>query len=273
MIKFEHTVFALPFAYIGYLLGSRGEGEWSSVFWISVAMISARTSGMCLNRLIDLKIDAKNPRTQTRALVTGALSREVVLLVVILSFLLLIVSVLQLNVLCQKLLPVAIVFLFAYHYLKRFTVFCHFGIGLVLACAPIGGWIAATASWEWGMLSLGLAVLFWVAGFDVIYSLQDESFDRNAGLHSVPAVFGRSRALAIAAVCHLLTVGFMGGLGIMLKLSGIYWVGWLLAALLLTMEHYLVRQNKPKLVKTAFFDLNGILSITFFTTTWMAVSL
>ena len=267
MIKFEHTVFALPFAYLGYWLGSRGHIVWAEVFWVTVIMMAARTAGMCLNRLIDRQLDAENPRTQTRALVTGVLSKVSVSAAVVVSLTALAIGVLQLNPLCGKLLPLAVLFLFAYHYLKRFTFLCHFGIGLVLACAPVGGWLAATGRWETAAGWLGLAVFFWVAGFDIIYSLQDEAFDRARGLQSLPAKVGASQAMAIAAVCHILTLIFLIGLGILQALTPLYWLGLVVAAVILTAEHFLIRLDRVKYVSAAFFTMNGFLSISFFVIT------
>jgi len=158
MIKFEHTVFALPFAFMGYLLGSRGNIYWPEVMWITLIMFSARTMGMCLNRLIDRDIDARNPRTKKRALVTGEISKPFVISSVLICLAVLAISVSQLNRLCILLLPIAVFVLMAYHFLKRFTAACHFGIGAVLACAPIGGWLVATGAWELGAVLLGLAI-------------------------------------------------------------------------------------------------------------------
>jgi 4-hydroxybenzoate polyprenyltransferase len=267
MIKFSHTIFALPFAYLGYIMGSEGIVIWSEIVWVTLAMIAARTAGMCLNRLIDRDIDAKNERTRFRALVTGDFSSKATMAITSLCLILLILSAAQLNRLCLYLSPAAVGLLVSYHYLKRFTVFCHFGIGLVLACAPMGGWIAATGAFETGVFCLGLAVLFWVAGFDIFYSLQDVEFDRQEKLCSIPSRLGIVRGVQIARLCHLFTLFFLVELGIMLSLNSLYWAGLALAATILAAEHFLMRRAEKQNVHAAFFTLNGILSITFFIST------
>jgi 4-hydroxybenzoate polyprenyltransferase len=265
MIKFEHTVFALPFAYLGYIFGAGGEIYLPTVGWITLVMASARTAGMCLNRLCDVDVDAKNPRTRGRALVTGALSQKFAAGAIAVSFILLFIGVWQLPPICLRLLPVAVVLLVAYHYMKRFTVLCHFGAGLVLACAPMGGWLAATGRFEPGAWALSLGVMLWVAGFDMFYSLQDADFDRSARLYSIPARYGEETALKAAAWAHTGVLILFVTVGIMVHLGPIYWVAIGAAAGLLVFEHFLVRQDREKYVNAAFFTLNGIMSIVFCT--------
>lgn len=263
MIKFEHTVFALPFAYLGYVFGARGQLRWSELGWITLVMVAARTAGMCLNRIVDIDVDAKNPRTRARALVTGALTKRFAAAACALSFALLIYAVLQLPPICVRLLPVAIALLIAYHFMKRFTFLCHFGVGLVLACAPMGGWLTATGAFEPAAWALSLAVLLWVGGFDLFYSLQDADFDRSARLYSIPARFGEPAALQVAFFAHLGVTLLLGAVGIMLGLGWVYWTALTVSGCILGTEHYLVRQDREKHVNAAFFTLNGILSVVF----------
>lgn len=263
MIKFEHTVFALPFAYLGYVFGAGGKIDLKTVGWITLVMVAARTAGMCLNRIVDVDVDAKNPRTQRRALVTGALSKKFAIGACVLSFAVFVAAVFQLPPICVEMLPIAVALLVAYHFMKRFTILCHFGIGLVLACAPMGGWLAATGYFEPGAWALSIGVLFWVAGFDLFYSLQDADFDRSARLHSIPARYGEEAALKTAAYCHSGVLIFFSAVGIMLRSNGVYWAALGLAAAILAIEHFLVRQDREKYVNAAFFTLNGALSIVF----------
>jgi 4-hydroxybenzoate polyprenyltransferase len=263
MIKFEHTVFALPFAYLGYVFGAGGEIHLPTVGWITLVMASARTAGMCLNRLVDIEVDSRNPRTQKRALVTGALSKNFAIGATGLSFVLLGLGVSQLPPICLKLLPVAVALLVAYHYMKRYTILCHFGAGLVLACAPMGGWLAATGRFEPAAWALSLGVLLWVAGFDMFYSLQDADFDRSARLYSIPARYGEEKALKAAALAHTGVLILFSAVGIMLRSNGVYYAALGLAAAILALEHFLVRQDREKYVNAAFFTLNGVMSLVF----------
>lgn len=263
MIKFEHTVFALPFAYLGYVFGAGGELDPRDLALITVIMVAARTAGMCLNRIIDVKIDAKNPRTQNRALVTGALSKQFATGACAVSLLVFIVAVFQLPKICVELLPAAVGLLVAYHFMKCYTILCHFGAGLVLACAPIGGWLAATGVMEPAALALGLGVMCWVAGFDIFYSLQDADFDRSARLYSIPARYGEITALQVAVGAHVGVLILFSAVGIMLRSNSVYWAALGLAAAILATEHFLVRQDRAKYVNAAFFTLNGVLSIVF----------
>jgi len=273
MIKFEHTIFALPFAYLGYLLASRGQIDVAELAWVTIAMIAARTAGMGLNRLIDRQIDAKNPRTSQRALVTGEISTLTTWGIVFFCLPLLLLSAWKLNPLCLKLSPIAVILLFAYHYLKRITWLCHLGIGLVLASAPVGGWLAATGVWQGEAAYLAFAVLFWVAGFDIFYSLQDIDFDREQGLFSVPARFGENRALQIAGLFHFLTMIFLITLGILMHLSFYYWLGLAFVSGILAFEHHLIHCDRKRYVNLAFFTMNGILSTLFFVATTMSLYL
>lgn len=267
MIKFEHTFFALPFAYTGALLGSGGEFILSKFLWVTLAMVGARTAGMSLNRLVDKNLDALNPRTSNRALPRGDLKIKTVWMVVAVSLFFFVLSAAMLNKLALELSPLALLFLFLYSYLKRYTWLCHLGLGLVLACAPIGGWIAITGHLGWVPLALGTAVVFWLAGFDILYACLDLEFDRQFCLFSIPARFGLTRALWISAFFHLLTFGFLALTGILSNLSWPYDLGLLLVALLLVYEHLIVSPHDLSRVNQAFFQANAILSFVVFIST------
>ncbi len=266
LIKFEHTVFALPFAYLGMLLAKRSIPNFRVFFWITMAMVGARTAGMTLNRIIDRPMDSKNPRTKNRPSVTGEISSVVTWLAVVISFVLFFISTFNLNPLCFKASFVAIVFLSGYHYVKRFSFLCHFVLGIVLAMAPIGGWMAVTGHFSPEPVWLSLAVCFWVAGFDIIYSLQDMEFDRHYGLHSIPARFGALPALKSAAGCHAATVLFLLVFGWTAHLGIVYWAGIVVVGVLLGFEHSLVEKGNLTKIDAAFFTVNswvGVLLLVF----------
>ena len=260
MIKFEHTIFALPFAYIGALLTGKRLPSAHDLFWITVAMVGARTAAMSLNRLIDREIDAKNPRTANRALPRGLLSVREVWVYVFLSWGLLLVAAWQLSPLARKLSPLAVLILWFYSYTKRFTWACHFYLGLTLALAPVGAWVAITNGFALPPVLLGLGVLFWVAGFDIVYACMDYDFDRREGLFSLPARFGIGPALWVARGCHVLAPLFFALTGKLLGLGAFYWTGVAVAVALLFYEHRLVRADDLSRVGIAFFNLNGLLS-------------
>jgi 4-hydroxybenzoate polyprenyltransferase len=267
MIKFSHTVFAFPFALMGVVLASLASAAaptFSQVFWICLAMVGARTGAMGLNRIIDARIDAGNPRTAERHLPTGRVALGEAWLLVAGAFALLLLAAWQLNPLCLKLAPVAIFCLAFYSYCKRFTAMAHLVLGLCLAAAPVGAWIALRGDIGWPVIVLGLAVLFWVAGFDIFYALQDYEHDRQHGLFSIPARFGVARAFTIARWFHLamltllLLLVFSKGLGI------IYLLGVLVVAGMLIYEHMLVRPDDLARLDAAFFNMNGYISVTIF---------
>jgi 4-hydroxybenzoate polyprenyltransferase len=269
MIKFEHTVFALPFAFMGAMLGSVVEfghlPSWGQIGWIILAMVGARSAAMGLNRLIDRTFDKKNPRTAGRAIPAGLLSSKEVILFVIASFVLLFVATANLSVLAMRLLPVAVFMLVIYSYTKRFTWACHLVLGLTIGLAPLGSWVAVTGSMDVNAIVLYLSVAMWIAGFDVIYACQDEEFDKEEGLHSIPQRFGVARALWIARLFHLLTaVGFYGLFLMLSELSWWYFAGVLISYALLVHEHRLVTPNNLSKLQTAFFTMNGALSIVMF---------
>lgn len=270
MIKFEHTIFALPFAYLGAFLAKRGIPSGYEIFWVTLAMVGARTAAMALNRLIDRHIDARNPRTASRALPKGLLSVAEVWVYIFLSWSLLLVSAWKLNPtnvavpLTVKLMPIAVFVLTMYSYTKRFTWACHLVLGLSLGLAPVGSWVAVTGRVDLPAIVLGLTVLTWSAGFDVIYACQDHDFDSMEGIYSIPAVFGIRKALTISSILHVLTVVFLVLTGILLKMSYFYWIGVLVAAAILVYEHSLVTPTDLSKLNAAFFNMNGILSVIVF---------
>ncbi len=264
MIKFEHTVFALPFAYLGAFLASRGLPSASKLLWITLAMVGARTAAMSLNRLLDRHIDARNPRTAVRALPSGLLGVGEVYIYVVLSFLLLGYSAYQLNLLALKLMPIAVFFLVFYSYTKRFTWACHFVLGVALGLAPIGAWIGITGHWALPPVLLGLGIVAWVAGFDIVYACQDVEFDRQEGLHSIPARFGMQRGLEISGLLHIVAPLLFIAVGLLLQLHVLYYAGVGIAILLLFRQHRLVSAADLTKVGIAFFNLNGYLSVLMF---------
>lgn len=261
MIKFSHTVFALPFAFVGALLAAGGLPSMRQIVWITVAMAGARTCAMSLNRLIDAEIDARNPRTKGRALPAGLLSRGAVAGWSIVSAVAMLVAAAQLNRLCLYLAPVALFFLVLYSYCKRFTASAHLVLGLCLAAAPAGAWIAIRGTFALPPLLLALAVLFWVAGFDVLYALQDLEFDRSAGLHSIPVRFGVSGSLWISRIFHMVMVILLVGLWRSLELGPVFAAGIVVTAGMLLYEHLLLRKGDLSKLDAAFFNMNGYISV------------
>lgn len=273
MIKFEHTLFALPFAYMGAILGSMvlkdALPSWGQIGWITLAMVGARSAAMGLNRVIDKVIDGKNPRTAGRAIPAGLLSSKEVLLFIVIALGLLFIATSQLNTLCMELLPIAVFFLVIYSYTKRFTWACHLILGLTIALAPLGGWVAVTGKIDLVSLVFYFTVAFWTAGFDIIYACQDIEFDRKEGLYSIPSRFGIPKALFLAKFFHFLTaVGFMS-LYFLTELSWVYFAGIILAYIILIYEHRLVSPKDLSKLNTAFFTMNGVLSVLVFTFTFV----
>jgi len=269
MIKIEHTLFALPFAFLGMLLAAGGWPEWRIAGWIVVAMVGARSAAMGFNRLVDWKIDGANPRTAGRALPRGLVTPRSVALFVAANAALLVVAAWQLNPLALALAPVALGILFLYSYTKRFTWGSHLVLGLSLAGAPLGAWIAVRGDVRATPLVLAGAVLLWVAGFDVLYALQDLEFDRRAGLFSVPARFGVVGALWISAAFHAGTLTLLALLPRLYPagLGAGYWVGWAGCAALIAYQHWVVRPGDLSRLNAAFFTANGALSVWLFAAT------
>jgi 4-hydroxybenzoate polyprenyltransferase len=272
-VKFEHSIFALPFAYLGMILGLRGLPSWHQLIWITVAMLGARTLAMSLNRLIDREIDRRNPRTAGRPLPSGRVSATAVAASSVGSFVVFVYATFQLTELAMKLLPVAILLLVGYHYTKRFTWLSHAVLGLADGAAPVGGWVAVTNTMDPPAILLGLAVALWVGGFDLLYACQDVEFDRANGLHSVPARFGVAAALWTARSWHFGTVLCLVAVGVLMGLGPVYWVGCALAAVLLTYENSLVSPDNLSRLGVAFFNVNGYLAVGVFVCTFAAVLL
>jgi 4-hydroxybenzoate polyprenyltransferase len=264
MIKFEHTIFALPFAFTGALLAARGIPPGEKIFWIIVAMVGARSAAMGFNRWADRKFDADNPRTRTRALPLGLVTPGQVVLFIAMSSALLIFAAYKLNPLALALSPLALAIVFFYSYTKRFTYLAHAFLGLAISGAPLGAWIAVTGSLEIPALILGAAVLFWLLGFDVLYALQDIDFDRVAGLHSIPQRFGIRQSLWIARTSHAAAMAALFWLGALLDLGLYYFAGVLISLALIVYEHQLVREDDLSKLNFAFFNMNGWISVTIF---------
>jgi 4-hydroxybenzoate polyprenyltransferase len=279
-IKFEHTIFALPFAYLGAVLAARASHGWPGwwpLIWITLAMAGARTVAMAVNRLADASMDALNPRTANRALPQRLLKPAEMALFALAAGALMVFAAAQLNTLCLALTPVAALFLIGYSYTKRFTWLCHLILGLTDGIAPIGGWLAINSTISAANLIppllLGLAVAFWVGGFDVIYACQDIAFDQAHGLKSLPARFGPARALQVSEMAHGASVGLLAAVGGMLGLVWPFWIAVGCAAWLLIWEHRLVHPDDYSRLDVAFFNINGYLAISVFAFTLVAVIL
>jgi len=266
MIKIEHTLFALPFALTAMVLAAGGWPSGRVVFWIVVAMVGARSAAMGFNRLVDREIDAANPRTSSRALPAGRLGPGFVAAFVAASLALLGLAAWRLNPLCVKLVLVAIPVLLGYSYTKRFTWLAHLTLGVALGGAPLGAWVAVTGAFAPAPFALAGAVVTWVAGFDVLYALQDEAFDRARGLHSIPARFGAVAALWISGALHLATLGLLAALPALYApgLGLVYWIGWAGCAALLAYQHAVVRPGDLSRLDAAFFTANGVLALWLF---------
>ena len=269
MIKFEHTIFALPFAFSGMMLAAEGWPTWRAMGWIVIAMVGARSAAMSFNRWADRHIDAENPRTADRALPAGQVSPTFVMVFTMASLATLVLAAWQLNPLALALSPLAVLILLGYSFTKRFTWLSHLFLGLALAGAPLGAWIAVRGDVTATPLVLAAAVLCWVAGFDALYALQDMDFDRQSGLSSIPARFGETGTLWLSAVLHLAMVGLLillpssypPGLGIP------YWVGVMGCAVLLSYQHWVVRPGDLSRLNAAFFQANGFLAVWLFAAT------
>lgn len=273
MIKFPHTVFALPFAFTAAVLAANGMPAWDKILWITLAMVGARSGAMGMNRLLDADIDAKNPRTKTRAIPAGLLTKAQVGLFSLLSFALLVYSAYRLNPLCLKLSPLAIAVVTFYSLTKRFTWACHIFLGLALAFAPVGAWIAIRGTIDMPVIILAAAVLTWVAGFDIFYALQDVDFDTQAGLHSIPSHLGVSGSLWVARLLHLITIAGLLYIYYPLGLHFIYLMGIGVVTAMLIYEHLLLRNGDLNKLDAAFFNMNGYISVTVFAFSAVAVYL
>ena len=269
MIKFEHSIFALPFAMIGMMWGARATlgTAWPGgriFLWIVVAMVACRSAAMAYNRIADRDIDALNPRTKTRAIPAGLLRLSQVSTLFFASCVLFFIAAGMLNPLALALSPVALGVTLFYSRTKRFTPLCHFVLGLSLGIAPAAAWIGTTGRLDPAIGAITFAVLFWTAGFDIIYALQDEEFDREHGLRSLPETLGRARALGVSRLSHILAVAFLALGGYLVHAGPVWWLGVVFAAALLTYEQSLVKPNDLKRVDMAFFTLNGFVSLGMF---------
>jgi 4-hydroxybenzoate polyprenyltransferase len=263
LVKIEHTVFALPFAYIGALLAVDGIPSAHDLLWVTAAMVGARSLAMALNRLIDAEIDAENPRTAGRELPAGLLSRAQVVAFSAAALALYLVAVYQLDPLVRYLWPIPVIGFVVYPFLKRWTWLCHFWLGAVDGLAPLGAWAAVTGTMPWPAWALGGAVAFWVGGFDLFYSLFDVDIDRAQGLHSVATRFGVRGVFIGARICHALTVLLLVVAGLGLDVGLAYWLGVVVVALLLGYEHSLVRPGDLRRLNAAFFSVNGVIALAF----------
>jgi len=264
MIKWEHSIFALPFAFCGAMLAAGGLPAWRQLAWIVVAMVSARSAAMAFNRLADASIDAANPRTATRALPVGQLTPAFVTTFVLASCGVFFVAASQLNRLTLILSPVALAVILLYSYCKRFTRWSHLILGFALGIAPAAAWIAVRGSLDPRILLLTAAVTFWVGGFDVIYACQDHDYDRSHDLHSLPRHLGIRNALIIARLFHIVMLGLLLGLIVTFGLGKLAFVGVFFVAALLLYEHALVRHDDLSRLNAAFFTMNGVISLVFF---------
>jgi 4-hydroxybenzoate polyprenyltransferase len=263
LVKIEHTVFALPFAYVGAFLAVGGAPSAHDLVWITLAMVGARSLAMALNRLVDARIDARNPRTAGRELPSGQLGVVQVASFCAASLALFLVAVWQLDPLVRWLWPIPVAGFVVYPYLKRFTWLCHFWLGAVDGLAPVGAWVAITGRLPWQAWLLGAAVAFWVAGFDLFYALFDLEVDRREGLHSVATRFGVRGTFTGARLSHALTVACLVGVGLGLHVGPLYWLGVAAVGALLAYEHALVRPDDLRRLDTAFFTMNGVISVAF----------
>lgn len=265
LIKFEHTIFALPFALSGMLLATPEGFPSVKVFiMIILAMVGGRTAAMALNRLTDAGIDKKNPRTSDRAIPAGRIKKLSALILALISFAVMIAAVWQLPVICRQLLPLAIIILVVYSYTKRFTHLSHFVLGGALGAAASGGWLAVSGEFSLPVVLWGLSVVFWVAGFDIIYALQDIEFDKENKLFSIPVLLGPEKSFLVSKILHLFTVILLGILGFIHPVGIFYFIGVLFVAFMLVYEHSLLKKDDLSKIDAAFFNVNGYVSIGVF---------
>jgi len=265
LIKFSHTIFAMPFAFIGFFLATKSyEFEWITLVYVIFCMVFARSAAMAFNRYIDRGIDTANPRTaKVREIPNGSIKANSALLFVIINSLLFIATTYFINPLCLALSPIALLVVLGYSYTKRFTALCHLMLGLGLALAPIGAYLAVSGEFNIIPLLFSAAVLFWVSGFDIIYSLQDQEFDKKQKLHSIPVLIGKKNALNLSNLLHFLTFSALSIAGSLGGFSLYYWIGFWIFSALLFYQHTLVKHNDLSKVNLAFFTTNGIASLIF----------
>jgi 4-hydroxybenzoate polyprenyltransferase len=264
LVRIEHTVFALPFAYAGAFLAASDWPGWRDMVWVTVAMVGARTLAMALNRLVDAELDAQNPRTAARELPSGVLTQAQVLAFSGAALAVFLLAVFQLDPIVRWLWPIPVLMFFVYPYLKRFTWLCHLWLGACLGLAPVGAWLAVSGAAPWEAWALGGAVLLWVAGFDLFYSLYDLDHDRRQGLHSWAVRFGERGVFYGARAFHAGTVALLALAGSGLPVGAWYVIGVIAVAGLLTYEHVIVRPGDLRRLDAAFFTMNGLISVVFF---------
>ncbi len=270
LIKIEHTVFALPFALTSAFMAAHGIPSLYQIFWITVALFGARTAAMSLNRVIDAEIDAKNPRTSTRHIPRGVVKKTEGLILAVIGFTLMVYAAYKLNPLAFKLSPIAVAVLTLYSFTKRFTYFCHIVLGIAVALAPLGAWVAVKGSIDLTAILLTLSVAFWVAGFDIIYALQDVEFDRKEGIYSIPSIFGEEKALVISRFFHFITLLLLVAVGVIEGMGIFYYLGLLISTYFMVKEHLIVAKAKDKkAIGFAFFNMNGYISLTVFFFTFL----
>lgn len=262
MIKLEHSLFALPFAFVGMFLAANGLPSWNVIVWVVVAMVGARSAAMGLNRYADAEIDARNPRTASREIPAGNISKTATIFYIILSLAVYFLAAVMLNRLTAILSPIPILIFILYAYAKRFTNFCHIILGIALGLAPVCAWIAVTGTVNLPPFILGGAIILWVAGFDILYAIQDIEYDRKEGLHSIPAVFGVSGSLIIARLLHFAAFFLFILLMAFTNLGYIYLAGVLISGALMAYEHSLVSKDDLSKLNMAFFNMNAYISIT-----------
>lgn len=262
MIKLEHSLFALPFAFVGMILAANGLPSWDIILWVVVAMVGARSAAMGVNRYADAEIDARNPRTASREIPAGNISKKATLFYILLSLALYFTAAFMLNRLTAILSPIPVLIFILYAYAKRFTNFCHVILGIALGLAPICAWIAVTGSIDTAPFILGSAVILWVAGFDILYAIQDIEYDRKEGLYSIPAVFGTGGSLIIARILHFAAICLFISLMAFTNLGYVYLAGVLLSGALMAYEHSLVSKDDLSKLNMAFFNMNAYISIT-----------
>jgi 4-hydroxybenzoate polyprenyltransferase len=263
LVKFEHTVFALPFAFVGAILSVAEVPAAATLGWVTLAMVGARSLAMALNRLIDAEIDARNPRTAARELPSGLLSRAQVTAFCVASLAVFLVAVWQLDPIVHPLWPIPVAMFVLYPYTKRFTWLCHLVLGLSTGLAPLGAWLAVSGDVDVAPFMLWAAVALWIGGFDIIYATTDVDFDRREGLYSIPVRFGIGPALMVTRVCHLLAVALLIAVGAHLGLGPLYYLGLAVVAALLGYENAIVHPDDLSRVNVAFFTLNGVISVVF----------
>lgn len=266
LVLFAHSIFAMPFAFIGFFLGittTDNTFQWQKLVLVLLCMIFARNAAMAFNRYLDRNIDAKNPRTQMRDIPAGKISANEALIFVIANCLLFMVATFFINKLCFYLAPIALFVVLFYSFTKRFTAFCHLVLGLGLSLAPIGAYIAVTGKFDIVPLLYSFAVLFWVSGFDIIYALQDEDFDRNEKLHSIPAALGIKNALNLSVALHVLSAVCVIAPIFLTNLSWVYYIGVAFFCIMLIYQHLLVKPNDISKVNKAFATTNGMASVVF----------